>query len=156
MTLLDRAPGRREPDTSPDGSGLSTVLAALCEQLGALPRDTDGIVRDGFLRLDAIDVGFELDASAARLHILADCGRPAPRDEAVLYRTLLERALAPGRLPVVFGLHPGSGTVVACASLELCQDELPSRAAAAVRHLATQAGTLRARFALRPLTQGYS
>jgi hypothetical protein len=136
---------------------LVDVLRMVCRDLDAPAADIERIVQEGCLRLEDVDLVLRLNDDTWQLEIYAECGVPSPKDEAGLYRFLLEEQLLNALPALSVGVHPESGTVVCKAMLFAPAIEPDDRSASTVlRLLVSKARLLRERYSLRPVTQGFT
>lgn len=95
------------------------ILRRAAVHLGLSGEHADQVVGTGCLRLEGVPFAIDLDETTRQVRVLADCGLPAPWQEADLHRQLLQQALDEDMPGLAFGLHPVSGHVVALGRVYL-------------------------------------
>lgn len=144
------------PEGRDAGHGSQDLLAAICMHLGSSPEDSRDIAASGCLRFDEVDFVLHMNEATQHLELYGDCGLPAACDEAQLHRQLLEEALTNETPGLSLGVHPQSRRVVVKASLFVPAADADGCLCTCVLLLAAGwARSLRERFSLRPVAEGF-
>lgn len=125
------------------------LLRNTCGHLGMAPQDADRILSEEALQVGGIHLALRLNAPVQQGEFYADCGMPAPWQEADVYRHLLEDALVNDMPAISVALHPQSRHIVARACLPLpTLDDEGWLCTAMLLATATRAFEIREKFAL--------
>lgn len=129
----------------------SRMLRCTCGHLGLTPQDTDRILEEQALKVCGIDLGLRLNAPLHLGEFYADCGQPAPWQEAEVCQLLMQEALSCDLPGITLAQHPQSRHIVArtCLPLSLA-DEAGWLCTAMLLAAAGHAQDIQQRFALLP------